>query len=377
MISCQRHLFSIPEGVSYLNCAYMSPLMHAVVEAGKAGVERKARPWEIRSADFFNQTDDLRAVAAKFFHSSPNDIAIVPSASYGLSLAAANVPVRRGEKILVLAEQFPSNLYPWWRLAAEKEAEIVTAPWPEDGDWTTTVLNELKEGVALAALPHTQWTSGGMLDLERIGEACRRLGTAMALDLTQSLGAYPFDVRKVQPDFAVAACYKWLLGPYTTGVLYVAPKWHEGRPLEENWICRDNARDFSGLITYTDGYQEGARRFDMGERSNFALLPATICAMEQLLAWGVEEVSETLGALNRRLVEGAAELGFSAAPEKFRSLHYLCLRSSDGPPKGLMAELRKEHVYVSVRGSSIRVTPHLYNSEQDIDHLLAVLRRTV
>lgn len=377
MIPCQRHLFSIPEGVSYLNCAYMSPLMHAVVEAGKAGVERKARPWEIRSADFFNQTDDLRAVAAKFFHSSPNDIAIVPSASYGLSLAAANVPVRRGERILVLAEQFPSNLYPWWRLAAEKEAEIVTAPWPEDGDWTTTVLNELKEGVALAALPHTQWTSGGMLDLERIGEACRRLGTAMALDLTQSLGAYPFDVRKVQPDFAVAACYKWLLGPYTTGVLYVAPKWHEGRPLEENWICRDNARDFSGLITYTDGYQEGARRFDMGERSNFALLPATICAMEQLLAWGVEEVSETLGALNRRLVEGAAELGFSAAPEKFRSPHYLCLRSSDGPPKGLMAELRKEHVYVSVRGSSIRVTPHLYNSEQDIDHLLAVLRRTV
>ena len=377
MIPCQRHLFSIPEGVSYLNCAYMSPLMHAVVEAGKAGVERKARPWEIRSADFFNQTDDLRAVAAKFFHSSPNDIAIVPSASYGLSLAAANVPVRRGERILVLAEQFPSNLYPWWRLAAEKEAEIVTAPWPEDGDWTTTVLNELKEGVALAALPHTQWTSGGMLDLERIGEACRRLGTAMALDLTQSLGAYPFDVRKVQPDFAVAACYKWLLGPYTTGVLYVAPKWHEGRPLEENWICRDNARDFSGLITYTDGYQEGARRFDMGERSNFALLPATICAMEQLLAWGVKEVSDTLGALNRRLVEGAAELGFSAAPEKFRSPHYLCLRSSDGPPNGLTAELRKEHVYVSVRGGSIRVTPHVYNSEQDIDHLLAVLRKTV
>ncbi len=377
MIPCQRHLFSIPEGISYLNCAYMSPLMHAVVEAGKAGLERKARPWEIRSADFFNQTDDLRAVASKFFHCSANDIAIVPSASYGLSVAAVNMPVQRGERILVLDEQFPSNLYPWRRMAVEKGAEIVTVPWPEDGDWTAGVLSALKDGVALAALPHTQWTSGGLLDLERIGEACRRNGTAMALDLTQSLGAYPFDVRKVQPDFAVAASYKWLLGPYSVGVLYVAPKWHEGRPLEENWISRDNAHDFSGLITYTDGYLEGARRFDMGERSNFALLPATICAMEQLLAWGVEQVSETLGALNRRLVEGAAALGFSAVPEQFRAPHYLCLRSSDGPPKGLTQALRKEHVHVSMRGSSIRVTPNVYNSEQDVDHLLAVLRRAV
>ena len=117
MISCQRHLFEIPEGVTYLNCAYMSPLMRSVVEAGKAGLARKARPWEIRTDDFFNREEDLRGLAAQLFHCAANDVAIVPSASYGLSTAALNLPIKRGQKILVLEEQFPSNFYPWHRLA--------------------------------------------------------------------------------------------------------------------------------------------------------------------------------------------------------------------------------------------------------------------
>jgi len=197
MIPCQRHLFEIPEGVTYLNCAYMSPLMRSVVDAGKAGLERKARPWEIRTDDFFNREEDLRGLAAQLFQCTVNDVAIVPSASYGLSTAALNLPVARGQKILVLEEQFPSNFYPWHRLAREKQAEVSIVPWPEDGDWTAGVLRELKDGVAIAALPHTQWTSGGLLDLAQIGEACRQHGTALVLDLTQSLGAYPFDAEKV------------------------------------------------------------------------------------------------------------------------------------------------------------------------------------
>src|SRR4051812_45932793 len=251
MISSQRPLFHIPHGGTYLNCAYMSPLMQSVVAAGKNGLDRKAHPWEVSAEDFFNEDEDLRAIAAKLFHSSTDDIAIVPSASYGLSTAAANLPVGPGQRILVVAEQFPSNVYPWRRLAQDKGAEILTVPWPENGDWTAAVLEHLQEGVAIAALPQTQWSSGGLLDLVKIGEACRAHGTALALDLTQSLGAYPFDVRKVQPDFAVAAAYKWLLGPYSIGVMYVSPKWHDtGRPLEENWIQRENARKFSDLVQY-------------------------------------------------------------------------------------------------------------------------------
>jgi len=378
MISSQRALFDIPDGITYLNCAYMSPLMHSVVDAGKKGMARKARPWEVTADDFFNQDEDLRAIASKLFHCSANDVALVPSASYGLSTASLNLPLSRGQRIMVVAEQFPSNVYPWRRLAEEKGAEIVTVPWPEDGDWTAAVLRELKDGVAIAALPHTQWTSGALLDLVEIGEACRKVGAALALDLTQSLGAYPFDARKVQPDFAVAAAYKWLLSPYSTGVMYVAPKWQEtGRPLEENWIQRDNARRFSDLVLYVDGYQPGARRFDVGERSNFALVPAAIQAMQQIVAWGVNEVSATIGELNAQIIEGTKELGMTAPPEHLRAPHYLCLRCSSPLPKNLVSDLVREGVYVSVRGTSIRVTPHLYNSERDAHHFIAALKNVM
>ena len=381
MIPCQRHLFDIPDDVAYLNCAYMSPLMKPALEAGTAGLARKAHPWEITPDKFFTGADEFRATAAQLVGCSADDIAIVPSASYGIATAARNLPVKKGQSILVLAEQFPSNYYPWQRRAEETGASLKVVPWPsdKDNDWTAAVLNSLTADVAIAALPHVHWTSGGRLDLVRIGEACRKLGAALALDLTQSLGALPFSVgglqNGVQPDFAVAASYKWLLGPYSVGLLYVAPKWQQGMPLEENWIQRSNAHDFSSLILYAEDYDAGARRFDMGERSNFALLPAAVRAMKQLLEWNVAQVSETAGALNRQLASAAADLGFSAPAEPWRAPHYLCLRRKAAIPKELPEMLAKEKVFVSVRGSSIRVTPHVYNTLEDCDRLIQCLRR--
>ena len=380
MIPCQRHLFDIPDDVAYLNCGYMSPLMKPALEAGAAGLARKAHPWELTPDKFFTGSDEFRATAAQFLNCSADCIAIVPSASYGMATAARNLPVKKGQNILVLAEQFPSNYYPWQRLAEKNGASLKIVDWPEDNDWTAAVLNDLTPDVAIAALPHVQWTSGGRLDLVRIGEACRKIGAALALDLTQSLGALPFSVgglqNGVQPDFAVAASYKWLLGPYSVGLLYVAPKWHGGIPLEENWIQRANARDFSSLILYTEDYDEGARRFDMGERSNFALLPAAVRAMKQLLEWEVAQISETAGALNRQLASAAAEFGFSSPPDHLRAPHYLCLRKKDGIPREFLEMLAREKVFVSVRGSSVRVTPNVYNSAADAERLIACLRRT-
>lgn len=381
MIPCQRHLFEIPDDVAYLNCAYMSPLMKAALEAGMAGLARKASPWEITPDKFFSGSEDFRTTAAQLIDCSPDDIAIVSSASYGIATAARNLPVRKGQSILVLEEQFPSNYYSWQRLAEETGASLKVVAWPanEDRDWTAAVLDSLTSDVAIAALPHVHWTSGGSLDLVRIGEACRENGTALALDLTQSLGALPFSVRGlqngVQPDFAVAASYKWLLGPYSTGLLYVAPKWQGGGPLEENWIQRANAQDFSSLILYTENYDNGARRFDMGERSNFALLPAAVTAMKQLLEWEVERISETAGALNRQIAEAAREMGFYAPDEPWRAPHYLALRRTAAIPRELPEMLAKEKVFVSVRGNSIRVTPHVYNTVEDCERLIACLRR--
>ncbi|MFZ0687132.1 MAG: aminotransferase class V-fold PLP-dependent enzyme [Terriglobales bacterium] len=382
MLPCQRHLFDIPDDVAYLNCAYMSPLMKPVIKAGTEGLIRKAHPWKITPDKFFSGADEFRGIAAQIVGCTADDIAIVPSASYGISAAARNLPVKSGQSILVLAEQFPSNYYPWQRRAEDTGASLKVVAWPEDNDWTTAVLSALTAEVAIAALPHVQWASGGMLDLVRIGAECRKIGAALVLDLTQSLGALPFSARSVkddlqesvQPDFAVAASYKWLLGPYSVGLLYVAPKWQGGIPLEENWIQRANARDFSSLILYTDDYDKGARRFDMGERSNFAGLPAAVQAMKQLLEWNVVEVAETTGVLNRRMAQAAAEMGFSAPAESLRAHHYLCLRRKEAIPRELPEALAKDKVFVSIRGSSIRVTPNVYNKVEDCDRLIASLR---
>ncbi|HVM94639.1 MAG TPA: aminotransferase class V-fold PLP-dependent enzyme [Terriglobales bacterium] len=375
MLPCQRHLFDIPDDVAYLNCAYMSPLMKPALEAGIGGLARKAHPWEITPDKFFSGSDEFRKTAARLLNCSADCIAIVSSAGYGIQTAAHNLTAKKGQSILVLAEQFPANYYPWERLAQACGAALKVVGWPEDDDWTAAVLGALTSEVAILALPNVHWTSGGRLDLVRIGRECRRLGAALVLDLTQSLGALPFDVNEVQPDFAVAASYKWLLGPYTTGLLYVAPKWHGGSPLEEGWIQRANSRDFSSLILYSDEYDGGARRFDMGERSNFALLPAAGQAMRQILEWGVEEISESCGAMNRTLAAAAAKLGFSSPAEDLRGPHYLCLRRKTPIPKELAATLAREKVFVSVRGSSIRVTPHLYNTEEDCARLIDCLQR--
>jgi selenocysteine lyase/cysteine desulfurase len=374
----QRHLFDIPDDVAYLNCGYMSPLMHPVHAAGIAGLSRKARPWEIAPRDFFSGSEALRGAFARLINARPDDIALVPAVSYGISAAARNLPLERGRQVLVAAEQFPSNVYPWRERARQAGAEVRTLPRPADGDWTRAVLEALEDdsgsAIAIVALPHCHWIDGGLFDLERIGAACRERGIALALDVTQSLSVLPLDVQRVQPDFLACAGYKWLMGPYAVSYLYVAERWQQGAPLEHNWIHRQNAEDFARLVDYTEGFEPGARRFDMGERSNFALLPAAEAGLRQIAAWGVDNLRETIGALAEAIVERVAPLGLTALPETLRAPHYLGLQMAGGLPAGLLPELAKRKVYVSVRGASIRVTPHVYNSEEDVERFVEALR---
>jgi selenocysteine lyase/cysteine desulfurase len=376
-IPCQRDLFDLPGDVAYLNCAYMSPLLKRAVQLGAEGIARKARPWTISPADFFTDSERARGLFAELVGATAEDIALVPSASYGLAIAAANLPFAEGRRILVLADQFPSNVYTWRELAAGKGGEVVTVARPADGDWTAAILARLDQRVAITALPHCHWTDGGLIDLVAVGARCREVGSALVIDATQSLGALPLDLAAVRPDYLVCAGYKWLLGPYSLGYLYIAPRHQDGRPLEQNWIARAGSDDFARLIDYQDRYQPGARRFDMGERSNVALLPAGIAALEQLLRWGQAAIAGTLAARNAGIVERAAALGMRAIPAHLRAGHFVGLRLPGGAPAGLPERLAKEQVYVSLRGDSVRVTPHLYNNDADVDRLFGVLERTL
>jgi selenocysteine lyase/cysteine desulfurase len=374
MIPCQRHLFDIPDDVAYLNCAYMSPLMLSAREVGLEGAVRKCRPWEIFPPDFFADAEIARDLLARLIGARADDIAIVSSASYGVALAAANLPVAAGQRVIVLHEQFPSNVYAWRELARERGAELVTLPRPDDDDWTALVLETIDQRVAVVALPHCHWTDGALLDLARIGARCREVGAALVIDATQSLGALPFDVAEIQPDFLVAATYKWLLGPYGLGFCYVAPRHQGGRPIEHNWIDRLGSEDFAGLVDYQDAYQPGARRFDVGERGNIHVLPMTVPPLRQLLDWGVAEIQETLRTRTDGIAERAAAMGVGVLPRSLRAGHYLGLRFPGGVPDGLAERLAAERVYVSVRGrDAVRVTPHLWVNDADEERFFAVL----
>lgn len=369
-----RAHFELPRDIAYFNSAYMAPMLHEVASAGRRALDQASRPWERTVADFFEPGERVRALAATLLGATADDIALVPSVSYGIGVAARNLDLQPGRHVLVLDEQFPSNVYPWRAAAEARGAGIRTVARPSDEDWTRAVLERLDDSVVVAALPHCHWTDGSRLDLVRIGAALRARGAALVLDVTQSLGAMPLDVREIQPDYVACAGYKWLLGPYGLGLLYTAPHRQSGEPLEYNWITRSQSENFAGLVDYRGDYQPGARRFDVGERSHFLLLPMLEAALRQMCAWGPAAIEEAAAARTTRIADAVVRRGARVVPESLRAGHILGVRFPGDEGQRLMEALRAAGIFVSVRGSTMRIAVHQCVDDQDVDTLLRVLR---
>jgi len=380
MIESRKPLFSLPDGLHYLNCAYMSPTPTSVQDVGMAAVRRKADPSQIVPDDFFRDGERVRRLFAQLVHAAdPARIAIVPSASYGLAVAARNTPVARGQRIVLLHEQFPSNVYAWRRLG-DDGADLHTVMPPEDETgraraWSDRLLDAIDETTAIVALPQVHWTDGTRFDLEAIGTRAREVGAALIVDGTQSVGAMPFDIERIRPDALVCAGYKWLLGPYSIGVAYLGARYDDGVPLEENWISRLGSEDFRGLVSYQQRYQPGAMRYDVGERSNFILVPMLARALELVLEWTPEAVQAHCDALTRPLFDELRALGYRVGDAREHAAHLFGIRVPERlDVPGLQRLLQQRQVSVSARGSAIRVSPHLYNDASDVEALLEVLR---
>ncbi len=369
-----RDPFDIPDDVAYLNCAYMGALPTGAVEAGTRALGAKAHPWEIGAGDFFAPVAELRPKLAGVLGGDAAGIALTSSVSYGVAVAANNLPVRSGQQIVVLAEQFPSNVYAWRELARRNAAELVVVERPPDLDWTTAVDEAISGRTAIVAVPACHWTDGTVVDLDVVGALARQAGAALVVDVCQAAGAVPIDVGTIDPDFVVGAVYKWLLGPYSLGYLWAAPRHRDGEPIEFNWITRAGSEDFAGLVNYGDEYGPGARRFDTGEVSNFVGVAVANAAMDYLAGHPPAEVADHGRSLTTRILDGAAELGFTVAPVATRSPHLVGLGLPDQlEPGAVAAHLAERRVHVSVRGSSVRISVHLWNTVDDADRLLAAL----
>ncbi len=377
----QKELFNLSPEVTYLNCAYMSPLLRKVEEVGHKAIAKKSNPQQIFPEDFFTDVQALKEAFARLIDLEDWErIAIIPSASYGLSTVAHNLKLQAGQKIIVVEEQFPSNYYPWQRAAESCGAQIVTVgPDPQKDrtrSWNENILAAIDEQTALVAVGHCHWADGTFFDLVRISARTREVGALLIVDGTQSVGALPFSVKEIQPDALICAGYKWLMGPYSTGVAYYGPYFDGGKPLEDNWINRLESEKFSGLVNYQVEYKSKAARYSVGESSNFILTPMLAEAIRQVNDWGAENIQAYCKRISAAFAREVKKLGFTVEKEEHRCGHLFGIRlSAEVDIEALKYSLRQKKIFVSFRGTAIRISPHVYNTAADFEHLLQCLRQ--
>ncbi|HEY5692523.1 MAG TPA: aminotransferase class V-fold PLP-dependent enzyme [Cyclobacteriaceae bacterium] len=361
----------------------MSPLLKAVEKAGIHGLKGKRNPLQISPQDFFKSGDLLRAEFAKLIGSDePNRIAIIPSVSYGMANAANNIKLSPAENIIVSGEQFPSNYYPWQRLSLDSGAQLHVISPPKTKSnrgkiWNEYILDAIDEHTRIVSLGHVHWTDGTLFNLKEIRKRTLDVGALLLIDGTQSVGALPFNIKEIQPDALVCAGYKWLMGPYSIGMAYYGPYFDQGKPIEENWINRLHSEDFASLVNYQLNYQPGALRYEVGEHSNFILAPMMLTALEQINVWKPKNIQAYCKHISKKSIELLRKNGFWIEDEKCRSSHLFGIRPPEGKDiKVIKSNLGKKKISVSYRGDAIRVSPHLYNSEQELLNFARVLIAT-
>tara|TARA_A100001037_G_scaffold299134_1_gene324143 strand:- start:736 stop:1887 length:1152 start_codon:yes stop_codon:yes gene_type:complete len=378
-ISCQRNLFNIPDEIVYLNTAYISPLSLKVEKAINKGCKLETEPWKIDPEfHFFHQIKETKIIFSNLFNISYKNVSLIPSASYGISTAANNIKLTKTKnKILILKDQFPSNVYPWMELSKKQEGVLEIIDDLNETTLTEEIINKISEEVAVVAIPNIRWTDGYIIDLKKVSDACKKFDVNLILDLTQSAGAMQIDLKEINPEFAIIANYKWMLGPYSTGFLYISDKFIDGVPLEETWIGRKNSQDFSKLTDYQSLYNSDSIRFDMGQRANFSLLPGVKAALEQLHDWSIRKIENTLYQNNLIICKGLSELGFEILSEKNRAPHFISARLPGYDGNLFINILKKNKIFISERSGFLRITPHLWNNEEDFFKLINCLKSII
>jgi selenocysteine lyase/cysteine desulfurase len=382
MLTSKRAKFTIPPQITYLNCAYMAPLLKSVEKEGIKGLRKKRNPTQVSPQDFFTDTETLRQEYAKLIHAKDSSrIVLIPSVSYGMATVAKNLTITKEQHIIVASEQFPSNYYPWQSLCEETGASLKSISPPEGftnrgKQWNERILDAINASTRAVAIGNVHWADGTRFDLETIRKRTKDVGALLIIDGTQSVGAMPFDVEKIKPDALVCAGYKWLLGPYSLGLAYYGEYFNQGKPVEENWINRQYSEDFSSLVNYQAKYQAGMLRYEVGEHSNFILVPMLLKAIQQLNGWGSDRIQEYCTTIVEESVLKLQEKGFIIEGKEWRGSHLFGVRLPQQIDlEKVKASLLKHKVYVSVRGNALRVAPNLYNTDMDLKKLVKVLTR--
>lgn len=379
MLSIQKHLFTLDPEIHYLNNAYRAPLLRVSEEAGISSIVNQRNPHKFTSDDFFDGVMEVRSAFGQLVNCAASDVAVMPSTSYGFTSVLNNIKTGKGKKAITVKDEFPSGYFSLERWAKENDAPLqIIAPDPNQSqkgaDWNQRIIDAINSDTAVVLISSIHWMSGVKFDLKAIGEKCEEVGAFFIVDGTQSVGAMPIDVKEFKIDALVCATYKWLLGPYSMALAYIGEKFSNGIPLEESWMNRVNARDFSSLSDYASNYQPGAGRFNVGETSNFILMPMLKSSLNVLLEWKPERIQEYAKKLNSPLRKFVQEIGGVVENDEFLAYHLIAPKLPGKIHLGKLKQaLDQNHVYLSARGDNLRISVNVFNSEEDIQKLMEVI----
>jgi selenocysteine lyase/cysteine desulfurase len=231
--------------------------------------------------------------------------------------------------------------------------------------------------LSLASISSVHWSDGGRLDMQKIRDALRRQGAALLVDATHSVGVIATDVKALDPDFLIFPTYKWVLGPYGRAFVYVAKRHQDGVPLEQTAFGRRDVKAENPVYFADTRYLPDARRYDMGERDHFISMEMAAIGMEMMASWGAAAIVARLSTLTRRIADGLAGLNVRLPDARFRAPHILSLGFAGDELGGLIPALAKEQIYVASRLGRMRVSPHVYNDEADVDRFVAAMKRAL
>ena len=376
----QKHLFDIPEEITYLNIAAQSPSFKAIYEAGLEGLKQKNRPYSITISDYFEPVTELKKLFAELVDVDDyNRIATIPAVSYGIATVANNIKLNAGDEIIVIHEQFPSNIYAWQKLADKYNAVIKTIKAPNTDvnrvkQWNESIIDAISEKTAVVAMGNIHWSNGSLFDLKTIRKKTKTHNALLIIDGSQSVGVLPFSVKEIQPDALICAGYKWLFGPYGCAYAYYGAYFDNGVPIEENWSNRLNSENFSGLTNYESQYKPLANRYSVGESGNFIYVRMQIAALKQVIEWSPKKIQEYCKSISADAVKDLRALGCVIEDDNYRSQHLFGIKLPDDLDVTILkSALAEQHIFVSFRGNYIRISCHLFNTSEDFKKLVACM----
>jgi cysteine desulfurase/selenocysteine lyase len=375
-IDYRQEWFEI-EDATYLNLAAQSPMPKVAHRAVQTAIEWKKFPHRIADSAYFEVPNRIRASIAKLIGGQPDEIALTTGASSGMSAVAYGLTWKPGDEVLTAKGEFPLE-YATWKPMEAREGIVMKVVTPRHRFITADdFLAAITPETRLVSVSHVRFDNGVLLDAPRIAAACHAQGALLLLDVSQSCGGMPLNVSELGADFLVCAGYKWLLSPYGTGFFWSKNKHTKKmRPGPFYWAAAEGAENFSSLSFENPKPVPGARRWDMAETSNYF----NFAAMDASLQFVLQVGPETVTAHNRKVIDFLFERlpkdrCVPASPlDSARRGPYGCfVARSPEKTVELYQKLVKEKIITSLREGNIRVSPHLYNTERDIDRLIAAI----